>query len=201
MPRRNREYKRSGQHKDDGLFIITCEGAKREYDYFRALAKKYARIRIKILGPVGSDQASSPAVTLDRAKQYVRSEYSLRKGDSVWVVCDTDRWLRKTLHHIARYCRDHEAWNVAISNPCFEVWLHHHHRPLAVVPVLGCQQLKRAVNDLVPGGHDSERYIHHILNATASSKMADVDHDGDIPKKMQTKVWRLGEALIPFLPE
>ena len=59
MPRKNRDYKKTGYFRDTKLFVIATEGQKREPQYFLALAKGHTRVRVKILKP-GRDQRSSP---------------------------------------------------------------------------------------------------------------------------------------------
>lgn len=59
----------------------------------------------------------------------------------VWFVIDTDTWEREGKIALLRdFCKsnnDHfpkeydevkpyQAWNVAQSNPCFEIWLYYH---------------------------------------------------------------------------
>ena len=74
--RKNRSYKRGGRFRDARLFVLICEGAKREPEYFRALGRWLNRknLRIIALGPPDGERfRSSPNWLLSRAETYVRT--------------------------------------------------------------------------------------------------------------------------------
>ena len=45
--------------------------------------------------------------------------------DSLWLMFDIDRWGEKNISEICRQARQ-KQYQLAISNPCFEVWLYLH---------------------------------------------------------------------------
>lgn len=71
MPRKNRGYKRGEPFRDARLFVIACEGARREKEYFETLVAGRRRVIVKLLAPTGGQSgASSPEWVLDRAAAY-----------------------------------------------------------------------------------------------------------------------------------
>lgn len=121
MPRKNRPYKRGKPHRDAQLFVIACEGAKREKEYFETLVFGSQKVKVQILAPIGEEHGkSAPKWVLNRAAKYVE-EFGLNKYDQLWLVMDFDRYDVNILREIANICDEHENWNIAYSNPCFEV--------------------------------------------------------------------------------
>lgn len=151
MAAKNRAYKRGEPYKDAQLILIACEGAKREPDYFKALAKQYysQRLKIQILSPGksiddpnDSPQRSAPRWIIYRIERYIEKQgINLEKGDTVWVILDKDRWALKDLHDLNLLCKE-ESWGFVISNPCFEVWLLLHIKTLDKISGLTCKELK-----------------------------------------------------------
>jgi hypothetical protein len=55
-----------------------------------------------------------------------RVEEQIGDEDELWICIDADHWIRgshqRELAEVLRQCRSN-GYGVAISNPCFEVWL------------------------------------------------------------------------------
>jgi hypothetical protein len=119
------KYARSENVRSMKYFIvIVVEGDVAEPSYFRMIEEKFKNsIKLKI---VPSQKKSSPKNLLETARKE-RREYSdsgsEKKPESIWIVCDVD--LHKNFHPIIKEAQD-EGFKVAISNPCFEVWLFQH---------------------------------------------------------------------------
>jgi len=118
----------------------------------------------------------------------------------MWLVIDTDRWPAKTLHRIAKYCQ-RKGWGIAISNPCFELWLYLHKEPLPVEVIYTSQEMKTALGELVVGGYTAENFVLLLAMAIVNAKAADDSVAYNLPELMRTQLWRLGEALLPFLED
>jgi len=136
---------------------------------------------------------------LRRARAYEK-EVKLNKDDQMWLVIDTDRWPAKTLHRIAKYCQ-RKGWGIAISNPCFELWLYLHKEPLPVEVIYTSQEMKTALGELVVGGYTAENFVLLLAMAIVNAKAADDSVAYNLPELMRTQLWRLGEALLPFLED
>ena len=197
MPRRNRDYKRTGFFRDTRLFVIATEGFKREPKYFATLASGSTQVRVKTLPPDEDSQRSAPLDVLRRARDYT-DEIDLAQDDQMWLVMDVDRWLPRTLHKVAKYCQ-RRGWGLAISNPCFELWLYLHIEPLPNDVVYTSKEMKRALDGIVKGGYKVEAFTRLIEMAIHNAKQTDTSDAYQLTGPMRTQLWRLGEGLLPFL--
>jgi len=199
MPKRNsnRAYKRGEAHRDARLFIIVTEG-EREDRYFQWFDRKSQRIRVQLVPRQG--QASAPKHFLTRLGQYLgESGTDVQMKDSVWFVLDVDAWSRESIDELVAACNQTLNWHIAISNPCFEVWLNMHKGP---VPDHGedCDALKTMLGSrLHPGGFHPNVICPLIEDAIKYSKEADTHPNQSYPDRMQTKVHLLASAVLAVL--
>jgi hypothetical protein len=196
MGRKNRGYKKTGLFRDAPFFVIATEGQKREPAYFEELVRGNTNVRVRVLKP-GKDQRSSPLAVLRRARDYADS-IGLQAQDQMWLVVDTDRWVPSTLHRMAKYCQ-RKGWGLAISNPCFEVWLYLHQSRLPEGANYTSQEMKGALAATVVGGYKAEVFIKLLATAIENARETDESEHYQLPGEMISQVWRLGEALVPFL--
>ncbi len=199
MGRKNRGYKKGEPFRDARLFVIACEGAKREKEYFETLVEDNRRVKIKILASDGEKHGkSSPKWVMSRAAEY-EEEIGLAEDDQLWLVMDTDRWEEKELREIIKHCQEIPSWKTAISNPCFEVWLYLHLADLATEPVQTCSELKRALHQMVKGGYKAGVFLKQIEEAIQRARTGDEHPEHDLPEPMITKVYLLAKAILEFL--
>ncbi|MBN1487000.1 MAG: RloB domain-containing protein [Anaerolineae bacterium] len=112
--------------KDYRLIIIATEGTCTEKKYFEdMISKEYyfnPRVHIEVLERKEENKSkSSPEYVMQRLDEF-RKEYSLKKDDQLWMVIDLDQWGEQKLSLIATQCNQ-KNYQMAVSNPCFEVWL------------------------------------------------------------------------------
>jgi hypothetical protein len=105
--------------------LIVCEGHATEPDYFRSLRHELRAgpIDIKI-----NDESGVPKTVVERAVELKkdaertakREKDSNRRYDEVWCVFDVDTHpnLPAALQQVAA-----NGIHVALSNPCFELWI------------------------------------------------------------------------------
>ncbi|MCB9053305.1 MAG: RloB domain-containing protein [Lewinellaceae bacterium] len=199
MPRKNRGYKRGEPFRDARLFVIACEGAKREKAYFEALVRENQRVKVRVLAPEKDNAGySAPKWVLDRAALYVE-EYGLAADDQLWLVMDTDAWREENLREIIGHCREAASWHIALSNPCFEVWLFQHLAGLPKVPAKTCNELKQGLNELISGGYKVELFLGHLEAAIQRAAENDGNPGHEFPGEMETKVYLLARAIRNFL--
>ncbi|NEA43107.1 RloB family protein [Streptomyces sp. SID11385] len=116
------------RRQENRKFLIVTEGTRTEPQYFENFAallnaKAVQVVKVKPVG-IGRD----PAAVVREAERRRRAE---RNGgdpfDEVWCVVDVDR--HETLPRACKEARD-LGIDVAISAPCFEIWLlwHFEHR-------------------------------------------------------------------------
>ncbi len=111
--------------RDANLIVIASEDryAVRQYfDFFES-----TRIQFKVLetqdGECPAPRARTKgAISCD---EYMK-EYEIGAGDEFWLVCDCDHWINsghiKNLTRVLQECRQ-KGIQIALSNPCFELWL------------------------------------------------------------------------------
>ena len=197
MPKSNREYKKGRPFRDSKIFVIVAEG-EREDQQFQFLATENSRIRMLIVERANG--ASAPKYFIDRLNAEKKAgNYKSAPGDLVWFVCDTDRWGRQ-LDILQHQCKQNPSWNLAISNPCFEVWLHLHAGPVAGTKT-SCSELKKILPKTLLGEFSPETYCAHIERAVGLAKQADVSPKDDFPAEMTTKVYKLGEQLCQVIAQ
>ncbi len=107
-------------------FLVFCEGAKTEPEYLDALkrepaVKDVASVQIKI----NKAKRGSPPLTLVKAaaEARVRSRKEEGEVDQVWCLFDTDWPNEHPNLQEAESLAAKEAVHLAVSNPCFELWL------------------------------------------------------------------------------
>jgi len=207
--RKKRGYNRShtGLKRDYRLFAIVCEG-KREAEYFQLLESLSQRISIDIIIDKVPDlemkakynTKSAPKWLLDRAVKYIEKE-GLIDEDELWFVLDVDKWEINQIREIASLCKDKPNWHIAISNPCFEIWLYFHMNSIIPEEIKNkpCKFIKNKLDSISKSGYNKEKYIIKINDAIINAKRADSDRKHFFPQKGETKVYLLAESLIAYV--
>lgn len=208
MNRKNRGYKRGEPFRDAIQFVIACEGAERERQYFEHIATDPRRVKVIVLAPEnpknGQKNAEksgpSPRWVLNRLIKYLEENRidAKNQGDKIWIVLDVDRWPKGELIALASQCSDYE-WGFALSNPCFEVWLYLHVKPLAEPVDTSCQDLKTILGALELGGkkhYHLETYLKHATSALDRGDQQPDDLKSPIPHPLTTRVHLLVRQLI-----
>ncbi len=196
MPKRNRSYKKGAPHRDARLFIIIAEG-EREDAYFRWFDARSSRLKVLIVDR--PENASAPKHFIERINKAEREDkYSPQANDQVWFVCDVDRW-RDQIEELCVSCQQEPNWNIAISNRCFEVWLHYHSGSISHPSNISCTELKRTLPSTSVGEFNCENYCPLIEQAANNARSADAKPDSDFPDAMQTKLYKLADAMLEVL--
>jgi hypothetical protein len=132
MPKRGsyrrdgRDLRRRGPVRDPlPLILVVCEGAVTEPQYIEGfrIAQGANTVRVHVRGPGGDPKATvETAMKLaDEAAERARRERDDNlRYDEVWCVFDVDEHPRLD---DARRTADASGVELAISNPCFELWL------------------------------------------------------------------------------
>lgn len=120
----NKYARRQNLRDMPSFIVIAVEGDRVEPKYFEMVKEKFKEdVRLEI---IPSNKKSSPKHILENLTR-IKNEYdmsgSLKTPESFWMVCDVDR--HDGLHRVIKQVAD-EGFRIAISNPCFEVWLFAH---------------------------------------------------------------------------
>lgn len=218
MIQRRREYGKREPSRDAHKIYIVCEGKGTEPDYFAFFEGLSSNLQVITIPPT---DGTDPLKLLERAKRVLiddEREYTIEyeHGDTVWFVIDTDEWEKQgKITPLREFCADknasipecldevkaYPAWNVAQSNPCFEIWLYYHFydkRP-NTDEVEKSTSFKEYVDSSVSGGFnfgkDPVRFEDAIVNA---EKNYEKDENG-ILQQYSTEVFILGKEIDGFV--
>ncbi|MDO9016370.1 MAG: RloB family protein [Deltaproteobacteria bacterium] len=126
MIRRTRLLDRSVHQRDARFFVVATEGAETEPRYFHAIQERdlVPRSRVKLHVLPTEDGRSAPHHLAARIEAFLR-EYTLLPDDEVWLVLDMDIGSGNRIAQLSGLVTlcGQKRWRLAISNPCFEVWL------------------------------------------------------------------------------
>ncbi len=184
--------------RDASLVVIASEDryAVRQYfDFFES-----TRIQFRVLETPGGK--SAPEHVLNRIDEYIE-EFQIGEGDTFWVVCDCDHWAEpnhiKNLTHVLQQCRQKDI-QVALSNPCFDLWLLLHFAEYPVEDVLTCNEVAKRLR-AAAGGYDKTKVYNLQIDdekVSAAVKRAAEKHPSleEIPKRLQTAVHLIIQSLV-----
>lgn len=196
MPLLNkRNYQKKDSFRDATLFVIICEGEKREpqyFDFFDGLTS-----RIKVLAIPSEGGKSAPKHLIENADSAVQ-KYEIADDDELWFIVDTDRWEGQ-LHTLQVNCSEKVNWFIAISNPCFEVWLYYHFkRDFPTNDLNTCSDWKSLIPKIHSGGFDCNTHPSLIAIAIDNSRN-NYSETGYIPNVGCTQIFRLAEKIYPLI--
>ncbi|HVT15348.1 MAG TPA: RloB family protein [Thermoanaerobaculia bacterium] len=122
--RRNSELRRrKPQREPRHRILIVCEGKRTEPGYFDALRVKFRAVVDLEVEPGGATPKKLVELALARKKEAKRAARSQRdrflRYDEVWCVFDTDE--HPYLADARQQALTHGI-DLAVSNPCFELW-------------------------------------------------------------------------------
>lgn len=127
--------------------IIVCEGKRTETGYFNAIrvSMRIPTLQVQVLHSGGTDPLTIVRAALEQ-KETKRRDKAWTKGDSAWAVFDGDehRDENPANWNDAIQLAASRDINLAISNPCFELWyLLHYHNQLAQLTRVEAQRVLR----------------------------------------------------------
>ena len=202
--------------RDARLIVIASEGKDTERIYFKALAKEYTnpRVHVHILERSEAEQNnSSPDHVLKQLNDY-KSQYELEADDELWLVVDKDRWTEAMLSRVATECSQEVAMHMALSNPCFELWLLLHIEDSALLtpeeqkqwienrrkskngdPYLKVR-LRQKMGSYHESSYDALALIAHVEDAIERARVLDKNPNDRWPQTLGTRVYLLAESVM-----
>lgn len=202
--------------RDARLIVIASEGKDTERIYFKALAKEYTnpRVHVHILERSENEQNnSSPEHVLKQLNDY-KIQYELEADDELWLVVDKDRWTEAMLSRVATKCSQEVAMHMALSNPCFELWLLLHMEDAASLTTEEKKQwmenrrksknadpylkvrLRQKMGFYHESDYDAPALIVHVEEAIARAKDLDNNLTDRWPQTLGTRVYLLAESVM-----
>jgi hypothetical protein len=185
-------------YRDDRIFFIACDDTYAPKQYFESF--RIPRIKIDVVPTVnGTSAAETVLARLDKV-QY-------EEGDERWIILDTDHYIAGP--HLRSFTAalqqaKQKGINVALSRPCFEVWLALHFvddvNELAdltdatevesfLKQKLGVYNKTKIDTSSLSYALVRQAYLHAAkLDATVSG--------GDIPDSLTTRIYLLWQAIL-----
>jgi hypothetical protein len=174
-------------------FVIACEGAKTEPQYFECL-KAYAPNAIidVVKRKTGRSYSLHVLADLERALEKV----SLRKNDEAWIVIDVDQNETQELSHIVNDAHDLQI-RCGISNPKFEYWLllHFVDPPKNMTSTQCTDAMRAKIPDYDKNVPQSQITRERIEDAIKRAKSR-FDSNQKYPKSNGSSVYILVEKII-----
>ena len=202
--------------RDARLIVIASEGKDTERIYFKALAKEYSnpRVHVHILErSVDEQNNSSPEHVLKQLNDY-KSQYELEADDELWLVVDKDRWTEAMLSRVATECSKEVAMHMALSNPCFELWLLLHIEDVALLtpeeqkqwmenrkksknadPYLKAR-LRQKMGSYHESSYDAQTLMAHVENAIERARTLDKNPNDRWPQTLGMRVYLLAKSVM-----
>lgn len=202
--------------RDARLIVIASEGKDSERIYFRALAKEYTnpRVHVHILERSEDEQNnSSPEHVLKQLNDY-KGLYALEADDELWLVVDKDRWTEAMLSRVATECAQDNYMHVALSNPCFELWLLLHLEDAELLtmeererwignrrksknadPYLKAR-LRQKMGSYHESAYDATTLLAHVEEAIERARALDKNPADRWPQTLGTRVYLLAESVM-----
>lgn len=119
--------RRGGFKKTKRLYVISTEGAETEPIYFQEFRpSRESSFRLKILG--NPTHKAHPLEVVKRLIEYERRERPGRNTE-YWAIVDRNAWPELDLCAAYELANARPRFHIAMSNPCFELWLWLHLRP------------------------------------------------------------------------
>lgn len=219
MPREPIALIRAGGFRSaEKLYILSFEGEKTEVTYFQDLRQSSyfddSGI-IEIVTLSREPNTGTDPLSVKRLLKKAKQNYPFKKTDEFWLIVDRDHW--ETIHKInfdklVEDCKNESNFHLAMSNPCFEIWLILHLKDINEYDddeqnkIFENASVSRKKNhiDVVLGDLQGVGYnknpnpnLYLPLTKTAIERASDLDDKNeDYPKKLGTHVYKLITKLL-----
>lgn len=183
--------RRLGTRPERGRILIVTEGTQTEPQYFEGLKKHLRATGLDVVGVDVHGIGRDPERIVDEAARRMKAARR-EPYDEVWCVFDVDR------HDLspARASARRAGVSVAISNPCFEIWLLWHF--IDQFASIDAKALKKAL-----GGHGlSGKHLpvafpyHRYVDAISRSGKNLPDDGYTVPPNPGSSVSRVASAVV-----
>lgn len=199
MPRKKRPLERGNEFVRDAILIVIASEDEFAVElYFERF--RTSRLKFRVLPT--NDGRSSPQDISNRLDEF-RAEFSLNEDDQLWFCGDVDHWAQPNhipnLTAVLQHCRQCR-YQVALSNPCFELWILLHFVDQPSIPEAPCSGIAAELRQAAAGysksgGCGSPLTTDMVHDAIRRAKTLDTD-PSDIPARPMTRVYRIVEELL-----
>lgn len=170
-----------GTKRPRRTYRIFCEGTRTEPEYLSALrrhpaVRQLAAVELVVAKAGGKPRTLVTAATA--AKDKAREQQD--EVDEFWCVFDVEQpGQHPGLAEAIRDARRHRI-RVAVSNPCFELWLILHFQDqTGWLDTAGACELRRRLDGARDKGVGPDMYMPRVLIAAARARELDERHQRD----------------------
>ena len=218
MITRRKDYSKKAPTKDASKIYIVCEGEETEKNYFGFFEGLSSNLQLIVIPP---EEGTDPLKLMALAQRELLDEtrtYSLdfMQNDKVWFAIDTDSWEAEgKIQPLREFCdfqnsvirdtydevKPYQAWNVAQSNPCFEIWLYYHlydSKPKEE-DISNHPSIKAFVNRCIAGGFDYQKDPARLKDAIENAAKNFRRKDNGNPDIFSTEQYLLGKEIFRFV--
>ncbi|MFC1724152.1 RloB family protein [candidate division KSB1 bacterium] len=183
--------------RDTRLIIIAAENTYIEKQYFSIFKHHLVQVRV-LFTETG---ASSPRYVLERLKKY-KNDYDLKSDDQLWLMVDRDNWTERELDKVTQECVQ-KGFRLAISNPCFELWLYIHFEDIDYSKSYECIDIEKMLKEKLGSFNKTrlkvDRYHGKIKDAVRRAKAIDINPKDRWPNTTGTHVYKVVEEIISLI--
>lgn len=210
--------RRGGFLEAEKLFVLSYEGKVSEKKYFEDLRHSELFNNSGLIETISlqrENNRGSDPLSVNKLLKEAKDQFNFKKTDEFWLIIDRDHW--ETVHHhsfdqLVKECRAENNFYLALSNPCFEIWLLLHLMPLSSFSEEEREKLlinervsrsktyiKKILGDLTPHGYNLKPnpgvFMPLVYVAIANAKAIDAEGES-YPRGLGTHVYKLVEKLI-----
>ena len=218
MIQRRKDYGKKEPSRDAHKIYIVCEGEGTEPAYFAFFEGLSSNLQVITIPPT---EGTDPLKLIERAKQVLLDdsrEYTIdyKQRDTVWFVIDTDTWEKEgkivplrefcsqqnaTISQIFDEVKPYNAWNVAQSNPCFEIWFYYHfYESKPISDDLDKHvSFKKFVDSRISGGFNFEKDPARLEDAITNTKKNFSVEENGMLSLFTSEMYRLGIEINAFV--
>jgi len=218
MIKKRNDYTKREPSKDARKIYIVCEGSESEKNYFEFFEGLSSNLQLIVIPP---QNGTDPLKLMELAKRQLLEEtrsYTLdfTQNDKVWFAIDTDSWEKEgKIQTLRDFCAEqnekikenyteikpYEAWNVAQSNPCLEIWLYYHlyDTPPEEDEVSKHSSMKSYVDSKISGGFNFQKDPVRLRDAIKNSEKNFHRQENGNPALFSTEQHLLGKEILGFV--
>lgn len=185
--------------RDDRLFIIACDDTYAPKQYFNFF--QLPRVQVYVVETPSDENRCHAIDVLQRLENIEHDD-----EDERWMLLDTDHYVKgphiKEFRRIIKEAKE-KGISVALSKPCFELWLLLHHTDKdAVTGLDDAKAVEKSLRvQLGEYNKTSLKREHFPVETVAKAYLQARDLDktvkgGVIPQTNTSRVYRLWEVII-----
>ena len=186
--------------RDDVLIVVITEDTCAPEQYFNLI--KARRVQVRVAPSQGGH--SSPQAILASARA-LKQDPDFAAFDEFWLLLDTDHWTEP--NHLGNFmtvisAAKGEGFQVAVSNPCFDLWLLLHHEAVTKdSPFENCDAVGARFRELKGKFNKTKLDRDHFnvdlaLLALARGQKLTPDLNDYQPPNPGTQIWALVQRAL-----